>query len=370
MTLPCHPVGAFVRGAPTNPRILVRHDDLLRAYTDGDVADEGEAYLSHFIFGPELVAHFKAHRNSVAGYAGPCGARWLYFDIDRTDRNEAVEDCRQLVRTIQQRYPALEGDVPIYFSGSKGFHVLIELAHRPPPCVGFQNVARMFAESLAAQAGVRVDSAIYDLNRIVRAPNSKHPKTGLFKRRIETEALFGLSLEGILGMAKHPSGDGLPTVRGPVPQLAQDWRDAEQAAARKREARAVVRHDGAAGNARAPKYLLDFLRFGTDAGERARTLFRCAAWLTEHGAPPALVSALLTEPGCDVGLAPSEVARQIQCGITHAAKQAAADALPDPTNADACERWCIQREADPLPPGALDFPFGALAPQPDEGRAS
>jgi integrase len=43
------------------------------------------------------------------------------------------------------------------------------------------------------------------------------------------------------------------------------------------------------------------LRFGVDEGERHQTLFRCAAWLTEQGAPPPLVAALLTEPGNDVG---------------------------------------------------------------------
>jgi len=29
---------------------------------------------------------------------------------------------------------------------------------------------------------------------------------------------------------------------------------------------------------------------------------------------------------------------------------------------DVAERWAIQHENDPLPPGVLDFPFGANAP--------
>ena len=38
-------------------------------------------------------------------------------------------------------------------------------------------------------------------------------------------------------------------------------------------------------------------------------------------------------------------------------------APPDPTaDPDAFERWAIQNEANLLLPGALDFPFGALAP--------
>ena len=46
---------------------------------------------------------------------------------------------------------------------------------------------------------------------------------------------------------------------------------------------------------------------GVGEGDRHHTQFRCAAWLTEQGAPPALVSALLTEPGRDVGLTPKDV---------------------------------------------------------------
>ena len=69
-------VGAYVLGAPTSPRALVRHAELLTAYADGAIEDDREAYLSHFTFGPELQAHYATTRNSVAGFAGPCWCRW------------------------------------------------------------------------------------------------------------------------------------------------------------------------------------------------------------------------------------------------------------------------------------------------------
>lgn len=321
MTPPCHNVGAFVLGAPTAPRALVRHAELLTAYADGAIEDEREAYLSHFAFGAEMQDHYAVHRNSVAGFAGPCWCRRLVLDIDRPDLAEALDDARQLVRTIGQRYPETEGDVPVYFSGGKGFHVLVELAHRPPPAVGFHHVCRTFAEALAALAGIRIDASIYDIAHIIRLPNTRHPRTGLCKRRIDPEALFVLELPGILELAKHPSGDGIPAVRLPVTQLAADWRDAEQATAARAAARAAVRQAAGPADVRAPRYFLDLLRFGADVGERHQTLFRCAAWLTEQGAPPLLVAALLTEPGRDVGLSPADVDRQIACGIAHARHQ-------------------------------------------------
>jgi hypothetical protein len=367
MTAPAFTVGAFVLGAPTSPRALVRHGDLLSAYAVAALDDEREAYLSHFAFGPDMQTHYAANRNSVAGFAGPCWCRWLILDIDRADLAEALADARRLVAFLHDRYPESEGDVPIWFSGSKGFHVAVELAHNPPPAADFHRTARTLAEALAGRAGVRIDTSVYDIAHIIRLPNTRHPRTGLFKRRIDAEALFALDLEGIRRHAAHPAGDGIPAVRSCPAHLADDWCGAERATCRTTEARSALRRDfGNGADLRAPRYLVDFLRFGTDEGQRHQTLFRCAAWLTEQGAPPSLVGALLTEPGRDVGLMPKDVERQIACGIEHAEKQRGtpADLPPDPADLDACERWAIQHEGDSLPPGALDFPFGANATGP------
>ncbi len=314
-------VGAFVCGPPTSPRDLVRHGELLAAYADGAIGDEREAYLSHFAFGAEMQAHYKANRNSVAGFAGPCAARWVVLDIDRPELAVALEDARRLLQAVTRRYPETEGDVPVYFSGNKGFHVLVELAHGPPPAVGFQHTPRTFAEALAALAGVAIDAGIYDVNRLVRLPNTRHPKTGLFKRRIDSETLFRLELPGILETAKRASGDGIPTVRLPPAQLAKDWAAAERHAAGMAEARAAVRRECGTADARAPRDLIDLLRFGVADGERHMTLFRVAAWMVEQGAGTDFTRLFLTEAAGDLGLPPDDVARQIKCGVGHALKQ-------------------------------------------------
>lgn len=317
MSAPAFDVGAYVRGAPTAPRALVRHGDLFAAYADAALEDEREAYLSHFVFGAEMRSHYATNRRSVAGFAGPCRCRWLVLDIDRADPGEALADARRLVAALYQRYPETVGDVPVYFSGGKGFHVLVELAHNPPAAVGFHRVARTFAEQLAARADVRIDTSVYDIAHIIRLPNTRHPRTGLFKRRIASEALYLLNAERIREHAKNPAGDGLPTPSAVPARLESDWREAEAATTRAAAARDAHRSAGAP-DARAPRDFLDLLRFGVAEGERHKALFRAAAWLTEQGAPAPLVSALLTEPGGDVGLTPKDVERQIACGIEHA----------------------------------------------------
>lgn len=217
-------VGAFVQGAPTAPRLLVSHAGLFDAYSDGSIGDgadaaiaaDGEAYLSHFVFGMEMRRHYRANRNSVAGYAGPCWCRWLVLDIDRAgDIPAALADARALARVIARLYPETAGEVPVYFSGSKGFHVLLDLSHRPPPAAGFQATARTLAEMLAGQAGARIDTGLYDVNRLVRLPNTRHPKTGRYKRLLSTDELFNLTADGIAALAAGPCEE-LPLGFGPI----------------------------------------------------------------------------------------------------------------------------------------------------------
>jgi hypothetical protein len=353
-------VGVLVWGAPTSPRALVRHAELFTAYADGAMAERGEdreAYISHYVFGEELQRYYASNRNSVAGFAGPCCCRWLVLDIDRNDLATALKDTCRLVGFLSERY---RDDPAVWFSGAKGFHVAVELAHRPPPSVAFPAIAKTFAETLARAAGVEIDLGIYDRNHLVRAPNTQHPATKLFKRQIGASDLFQISVDGIRRHAEHPAGDGLPRWRGDTELLARNWAAAEAATARATEARAATYRDFRPDE-RAPRFFVEFLRFSAPEGERATMLFRSAAWLSGQGCPEKLVSALLTEPALDSGLTPSETARQIKCGIEHAQKQrAAADPRPDPiAEPDAFEAWAIRHESDPLPPGAMDFPFGA-----------
>ena len=336
--MPTFNVGAFVLGAPTSPRALVRHADLLTAYADGAIEDEREAYLSHFVFGEELQRYFAANRNSVAGFAGPCWCRWLHLDIDEHDLVAALTSARRLAGFLAERYGT---DPAIWFSGSKGFHIALRLAHDPSPSATFPSVAKAFAQFLADGAGVAIDESLYDRARIVRLPNTKHPKTGLFKRRIDLDILPFFSPEALREHCAHPAGDGLPRWDGNTDKLADDWRRIEQQVLARERVRAERRAEFVP-DARAPRYLLEFLRFGVPEGERATMLFRAAAWLSEQGCPEKLVSALLTEPGLDCGLSPSETARQIRCGIQHAMRQLAT-IDPDRTY-DRFERWCIQTE--------------------------
>ena len=320
--VPTHVVGVAVSGSPESQRELVNWHEALEAYATNSEAinPEGEAYLSHFIFGEEMKTLYRAKRGSVKGFLGPCVARWIIFDIDRTELVAALTDTKKLVSWLMQHYPETEEKLPVYFSGRKGFHVYLQLPVLEPSA-HFHEVAKVFAGMAAESAGVAIDPTIYDRNRIMRLPNSRHPKSGLYKRRIDPNDFLMMGLEQILKHAAQPAGDGIPVVVGDLPNVLKDWQAADAERRKRQNERIEIGRAAPAKGGVAPRYLVDFFRFKTPNGERATTLFRCAAVLTEMGCPPHAVNALLDEPGRDNGLSPTEVKRQIQCGIDHARQQ-------------------------------------------------
>ncbi len=70
-----------------------------------------------------------------------------------------------------------------------------------------------------------IDAGVYDRVRAFRAPNSRHPKTGLHKRRLSFDELLG-PLDVILELAKTPAPFDVPTVTKTSDQAAADWQAA------------------------------------------------------------------------------------------------------------------------------------------------
>ena len=94
----------------------------------------GKPILSHFTFGQDF-ADYLEREGSEKGYSGPCGASWLFWDIDRPDDLAlALRDARRLAGAILDRYRELDDDdLLIFLSGGKGVHVGIPTAWHPEP---------------------------------------------------------------------------------------------------------------------------------------------------------------------------------------------------------------------------------------------
>ena len=316
--------GFRIVGSCFEPRRLVDATVAFSAYASCDErADvESEAYLSAFCFGADFKERADQWgRLAVKGFDGVCWSLWLWFDIDREDIGQALNDARRLVAFIAERY-GLDGDeLLLFFSGSKGFHVGVPTSlWMPSSAVTFHTTTRRLAEALAERAGVVIDVGVYDRVRAFRAPNSRHPKTGLHKRRLSFDDLMGLSVDAIKRLAETAEAFDVPTMPSVNEQAVSDWREATESIERVTEAKAErrVRHSGAMSSRlnRATRDIIANIE-PIAAGDRHRRLFSAAANLSEFGCSTELAFALLSEAGLDSGLSPSDVRRQIDCGLQH-----------------------------------------------------
>ena len=208
------PYGFRIVGATTKARRLVDAAAAFVGYCSCDAkADvEKEAYLSAFTYGDDFKALLDT-TGSARGFNGACWSPYLWLDVDNEgDPEKALLDARRLASSIFDRYRELDDEaLLIFFSGSKGYHLGLPTSWGPTPSAHFHRVARRFAERLALNAGAAIDASIYDRVRCFRAPNSRHPKTGLHKRRLNLDELLQLTPKGIRNLAEHPLPFDVPT---------------------------------------------------------------------------------------------------------------------------------------------------------------
>ena len=325
--------GFRIVGKTCEPRRLVDAGAAFAAYASCDPKAEvhREAYLSAFQFGPDFRHHLES-TDSTAGYAGPCWSPFTWFDLDAEELAYALADAGGLAAFLVEQYGIDPGNLLLFCSGSKGFHVGLPTAlWSPPPSVDFQRTARRFAEHVAELAAVTIDTGVYDRVRAFRAPNSRHPKTGLHKRRLTFDELLG-PLDAILELAKTPAPFDVPTCSTTSNQAAADWQAAAALVANESEAKAA-RRANSNGSPVLNRSTLDYIRNGADRGDRHRLLFSAAANLAEFACTPALAVALLEESALDSGLAPKDVRRGIECGLAAVGTTPTQQAAPVPTQA-------------------------------------
>lgn len=309
-----------ILGGCHNPRRLVDAGAVLAGYAacDERCALERESFLSAFCFADDFRQHLES-TGSTKGFKGVCWSPMIWWDIDREgDLKCATDDARRLVVTISERFGVADDDLLIFYSGSKGYHVgLPTVLWLPEPSATYHAVTRRFAERVAERAGVSIDTAIYDRVRAFRAPNSRHPKTGRHKRRLSIKELMHLGVDAILKLAEHPASFDLPEPGYRSDQAAADWREASDLFQSAQQA-VLKRRDAADGTATLNRATQDFICGGASVGNRHRLLYSAAGNLAEFGCPPALAHSLLTEAALDSGLSPSNVRRQIDCGLATA----------------------------------------------------
>lgn len=314
MTNNAMPLGFRIVGPCDRERRLVEYQPAFEAYCQCDdrakIDDQG--FLSPFQYGDDFrgrVVEPVSMRLDVRGFDGVTWSRFLWFDIDDADLERALSRCRLLVSLLLERYDLDDGDLLVFFSGGKGFHVGLPTGlWLPEPTNRFARCCRSMAETLAASAGIDVDPVVYQTVQPLRAPNSRHAKTGRYKRLVTLDELERFTAEAIKQRAAEPLPFEVPEPPSRHERAVEDWKAAELAVSQQAEATRHVDANRIGLN----RSTLDFIRDGAEAGDRHRLLYSAAANLFDFGCSLTLASALLTESALDSGLSPNELRRCIE----------------------------------------------------------
>ena len=131
-----------------------------------------------------LLAHLKDRESSEVfatiqdyTHSGDVIGCPMYFDIDSPSLLDAYEEMQQLVDDLIEEY---DSHPMVYFSGSKGFHVVMPLYIRHHRC---HEIMKMIASEFKCD----IDNSVYRSRSMWRCNNTYNPKGDRFKRFISRD---------------------------------------------------------------------------------------------------------------------------------------------------------------------------------------
>lgn len=131
----------------------------------------------------------------------------LYLDLDiddlENDFDKLKVDLFLLIRKLKTMFYLSEDNMEIYFSGSKGFHIII-----PHEIFGFEysrdlniKYKTLSLELNSYTITKSIDTRIYDNKRLFREPNTINSKTGLYKVQVSLDDLRNFNYNDIIEYA-------------------------------------------------------------------------------------------------------------------------------------------------------------------------
>lgn len=134
----------------------------------------------------------------------------LYLDLDidniEEDYNKLIRDLKILIHKLITEFHVEQNDIQIYFSGSKGFHLIIsENIFGFEPGRTLNKDLKKVAVYLKAYTLTKcIDTKIYDYKRLFRINNTINSKTGLYKVRVLYNDLINMSYDELIEYASKP----------------------------------------------------------------------------------------------------------------------------------------------------------------------
>lgn len=177
----------------------------------GDPTGHRDAYMTYFRYPEEMTVYFQNNKRqnkrgywypSVMGYKGSAYTDWIPIDIDAPTLEEAQDHAIRLLHRLEM-YSIDTNACRYYFSGSKGFHILIpsDIAGLEPS----EDIHLRLKYLVKQLAGdIPIDTTLYDKVRLFRLPNTINTKSGLYKVELYEFELRNMGPRQICEMAHNP----------------------------------------------------------------------------------------------------------------------------------------------------------------------
>jgi KaiC/GvpD/RAD55 family RecA-like ATPase len=180
------------KGVNDKGTLLPRSTDVYR-----NVDLTHDYYTSAFLYNEEQYQTFKK-TGSVAGITDTVTDK-LYWDFDSAaDLTQAKADAEALCQRLEKDAKFSPENIALFFSGKKGFQVEVTIKDAAFTPAEVKNICLNLGDGLNT-----LDRQIYNSNRILRLPLSKHQDTGLYKIPLNYSALSEASIEEIREEAKN-----------------------------------------------------------------------------------------------------------------------------------------------------------------------
>lgn len=219
---------------------------------------EGTAGYSIYPYPPTFPDWFKRNGNSVSNYDGKNTMGWFPVDIEvkGQDGNYDTEAARKtavgFADWLHQRYGIDRDANQYFFSGRKGFHILVNARwFTGNPTFGFElgmcykarrllnlllcdrtgeSLEVMEARTLEAGTHYGFDYNIYKPAQLLSVPNSVHPESRLYKIRLSWDEISGKDAAWIKQLAANKRQSSVKSAELSVCQrheeLAKLWASA------------------------------------------------------------------------------------------------------------------------------------------------
>ncbi len=138
----------------------------------------------------------------------------LYIDLDINDLEKDYDKLRKdvllLIRKLKTVFHLQDDNIQIFFSGSKGYHLIIPYqVFGIQPSRDLNDKYKLIATELKSYTITKsIDTRIYDSKRLFREPNTINTKTGLYKVYMTLDQVRNYTYEELIERASSKQDIG------------------------------------------------------------------------------------------------------------------------------------------------------------------